>query len=103
MLGMQGSADKPRLVIQRSINNLSAQIVDDTQNKTLFSLSTLNKEIKKSLPCGNIKQAELFGQIFSQKAKAKGITRIVFDRAGLAYHGRIKVFAEALRKGGLQF
>lgn len=103
MLGMRGDADKPRLTIQRSLNNLSAQVIDDAQNKTLFSLSTLNKEIKKTMPYGNTKQAELFGQIFCQKAKEKGITKVVFDRAGLAYHGRIKAFAEALRKGGLQF
>ncbi len=101
---MQGSAEKPRLIIKRSIKNLSAEIVDDTQNKTLFSLSSLNKEVKQKLGlAGNLKSAQAFGEIFSQKAKEKGITKIIFDRAGYLYHGRIKAFAEALRKGGLEF
>jgi large subunit ribosomal protein L18 len=101
---MQGTAIKPRLIIKRSLKNLSAEVIDDTQNKTLFALSTLNKEIKQQLAsAGNIKSAEIFGQLFSQKAKEKGITKIIFDRAGYLYHGRIKAFAEALRKGGLEF
>lgn len=103
-LRMQGSASKPRLIIKRSIKNLSAEIVDDTMNKTLFSLSSLNKEVKQKLGTGgNLKSAKEFGEIFSQKAKEKGITKIIFDRAGYLYHGRIKAFAEALRKGGLEF
>jgi len=103
-LKMQGTAEKPRLIIKRSLKNLSAEVIDDTQNKTLFSLSSLNKELKQKLAsAGNIKSAEVFGQVFSQKAKEKGITKIIFDRAGYLYHGRIKAFAEALRKGGLEF
>ena len=101
---MFGTKDKPRLVIKRSLNNLSAQIIDDTTSKMLFSLSTANKEFKsKSSNNGNIKAAQLFGELFSQKAKEKGITRIIFDRAGYLYHGRVKVFADALRKGGMEF
>lgn len=95
---------KPRLVISRSLNNLSAQLVDDSENKTIFSLSTLDKEIRKNLPnCGNVKAAESFGETFARRAKEKGITRIVFDRAGYLYHGRVKAFAESLKKGGLEF
>ena len=101
---MQGTAEKPRLIIKRSLKNLCASVIDDTQDKTLFALSTLSKEVKQKLAtAGNIKSAETFGQVFSQKAKEKGITKIVFDRAGYLYHGRIKAFAEALRKGGLEF
>ncbi len=103
-LRMRGSAEKPRLIIKRSLKNLSAEIVDDAGNKTLFSLSSLNKEVKQKLAAaGNIKSAQTFGEIFSQKAKEKGITKIIFDRAGYLYHGRIKAFADALRKGGLEF
>lgn len=96
-LRILGRSQRPRLVVHRSIKNLSAQILDDTQNKVLFSLK------QKLASVGNIKEAQVFGEIFSQKAKEKGITKIIFDRAGYLYHGRIKAFAEALRKGGLEF
>lgn len=101
---MQGTQERPRLVIRRSLNNLSAQIVDDTANKVLFSFSTAHKEFKqKSAASGNVKAAALFGEAFSKTAKEKGISKIVFDRAGYLYHGRVKAFAEALRKGGMEF
>lgn len=88
----------------RSLKNLCAQVIDDTKNRTIFSLSTSDKDIKQKLPCGgNVKAAQLFGEVFASKAKEKGITKIIFDRAGYLYHGRIKAFAEALRKGGLEF
>jgi len=94
----------PRLVVHRSLKHFSASVVDDTQNKTLFSLSTLDKAVKEKFPsAGNVKAAHFFGEYFAQKAKEKGISKIIFDRAGYLYHGRIKAFAEALRKGGLEF
>jgi large subunit ribosomal protein L18 len=103
-LKMWGTKEKPRMVVFRSLNNLSAQIVDDTENKTIFSLSTVNKEFKSKLAsAGNVKSAALFGEEFAKQAKGKGITKIIFDRAGYKYHGRIKAFADALRKGGLEF
>lgn len=103
-LKIRGTSQRPRLVVSRSLKNLYAQVIDDTQNRTIFSLSTLDKEIKDKFPCaGNVKAAEFFGEVFARRAKEKGITKIVFDRAGYLYHGRIKAFAEALRKGGLQF
>ncbi len=101
---MQGTKDRPRLVIRRSLNNLSAQIIDDTENKVLFAYSTSNKEFKqKQASSGNIKSAQVFGEVFAKLAKEKGIGKIVFDRAGYLYHGRVKEFAEHLRKGGLEF
>ncbi|MDD5196510.1 MAG: 50S ribosomal protein L18 [Candidatus Omnitrophota bacterium] len=101
---MQGSKDKPRLVVKRSLNNLSAQIIDDTENKVLFSYSTASKEFKqKAAGAGNVKSAQVFGESFSRLAKEKGISKIIFDRAGYLYHGRIKEFAESLRKGGMEF
>ena len=99
-----GSTQKPRLCITRSTRNLNAQLVDDTQAKTLFSMSTLDKEFKKANSSGgNIKSAAVLGESLAKKAQAKGITRVVFDRGGHIYHGRIKVFAESARKAGLKF
>jgi large subunit ribosomal protein L18 len=101
---MHADAARPRLVIRRSIKNIYAQIIDDTRNKVLFSFSTLDKEIRQKFPCaGNLKAAEFFGQVFALRAKEKGIIKIVFDRAGYLYHGRVRAFADALRKGGLEF
>ena len=103
-LHMQGNEQRPRLIAHRTLRNLSAQIIDDTKNRTLFSLSTQDKEVKQKFPCaGNTKAAEFFGEIFARRAKEKGITRVVFDRAGYLYLGRIKTFAEALRKSGMEF
>jgi large subunit ribosomal protein L18 len=99
-----GTAEKPRLAVHRSLKNICAQLIDDTKNITLVSLSTTDKEIKKKFPyAGNVKAAQFFGETFAVKAKEKGISKVVFDRAGYLYHGRIKVFAEAARKGGLVF
>lgn len=103
-ISMFGTPERPRLIVHRSLKNLSAQIIDDTKNTTLFSLSTLDKGIKQRFnSAGNTKTAGLFGEIFAQKAKEKGITKIIFDRAGYLYHGRIKAFAESLRKSGMEF
>lgn len=101
---MSGTAEKPRLLVHRTLKHLWAQVIDDTTSKVLLALSTQDKEImQNSKTSGNIKSAEHFGAIFSLKAKEKGISSIIFDRAGYLYHGRIKAFAEALRKGGLKF
>lgn len=104
LMRLSGTETRPRLVVRRSLKNLSAFFVDDQTKKTMFSLSTMHKEIKQKFPSsGNIKAAEFFGQVLAGKAKEKGITKIIFDRAGYLYHGRIKAFADALRKGGLEF
>jgi len=101
---MRGSSERPRLVVRRSLKNMSAQAFDDTLSKAVFSLSTLDKEIKQKFPnAGNIKAAQFFGEVFSRRAKEKGIAKIIFDRAGYLYHGRVKAFSDALRKGGLEF
>lgn len=103
-LRLSGTVQVPRLVVHRSLKNICAQLIDDMENKTLFSMSTLDKTIKNTVPyAGNIKAARIFGEEFVKKAKEKGITQVVFDRAGYLYHGRVKTFAEALRKGGLIF
>jgi large subunit ribosomal protein L18 len=101
---MSGTVDRPRLIIHRTLKNFSGQVIDDSQNKTLFSLATSDKAIKEKFAnAGNIKAAVLFGEVFAQKAKEKGVSKIVFDRAGYVYQGRVRAFAEALRKGGLEF
>lgn len=103
-LKVHGCNNRPRLTLRRSLKNLHACILDDSANKILFSLSTLDKEIKSKIPnAGNIKAAQYFGEVVALKAKEKGIVRIVFDRAGYLYHGRVRAFADALRKGGLEF
>jgi len=99
-----GISERPRLCIYRALNNLSAQIIDDGSSKTLLSLSTFDKENKSKITYGgNVKAAETLGTAIAQKAKEKGISSVVFDRGGFAYHGRVKAFAEAARKAGLVF
>jgi len=99
-----GTTQRPRLSVHRSLANLYGQIIDDASNRTLFSLSTRDKEIKTKFPYGgNVKAASFLGEIFARKAKEKGIIRVVFDRGGHLYHGRVRAFAEALRKAGMDF
>jgi len=99
-----GTKERPRLVIRRSLKHLHATLVDDIERKILFSFSTLDKAVReKFMHAGNIKAAEFFGEVFGQQLKERGINRIVFDRAGYLYHGRIKAFAESLRKQGVEF
>jgi len=99
-----GTTEKPRLSVNRSINNLNAQLVDDLKGHTLFSLSTQSKAIKDKLGSGgNVKGAAIFGEVFAQEAAKKGFSKVVFDRGGYRYHGRIKAFAQACRKKGLVF
>lgn len=101
---MSGSSERPRLIVHRTLKNISAQLIDDIKNVTIFSLSTFDKVAKQQFAkAGNVKAAALFGEAFAKKAKEKGIVRVVFDRAGYLYQGRIKAFADALRKGGLEF
>ncbi len=103
-LRVHGNQEKPRVVVRRSLKNLFVEAVDDDANKTLFSCSTLDKELKqKSSYAGNVKAAVLLGEVFARKAREKGITKIVFDRSGYLYHGRVKAFADSARKQGLQF
>ena len=80
-----------------------AQLIDDDNDCTMLSCSTLDKDIKKESNNGGIKGAELLGETLAKKAKEKGIETVVFDRGGYLYHGRVKAVAEAARKGGLQF
>ena len=99
-----GTPERPRLCVHRSLSNLSAQIIDDIAGKTIMSAATYDKGVKGKVKYGgNVKAAEQLGLALAEKAKTKGITKVVFDRGGCQYHGRIKTFAEAARKGGLSF
>ena len=99
-----GTADRPRLNVRRSLQNLFIQIIDDDKKTTLFAASTADKDFKSKISYGgNVKAAAALGEIVAREAKNKNITRVVFDRGGYDYHGRIKAFAEAARKGGLEF
>jgi large subunit ribosomal protein L18 len=100
-----GTKEKPRLSVYRSLNHLYAQLIDDQTGKTLASLSTLSPDIKEKLEkdTGNVKGAALLGAALAEACKKNGITKIVFDRSGYLYHGRVKALAEAARKGGLIF
>lgn len=101
---IKGTADKPRLSVHRSLNNIFIQLVDDIEGKTLCSISTLDKRfIEKVKNGGNIKAAHTLGEMLAREAQAKGIKEVVFDRGGYAYHGRVKALADAARKGGLSF
>jgi large subunit ribosomal protein L18 len=100
-----GTKDRPRLSVRRSTNHLYAQIIDDNVGKTLVQLSTLSPDLKSKMPkgTGTVKGAALLGTALAEKCKKEGVTKVVFDRAGYLYHGRIKALADAARKGGLNF
>jgi large subunit ribosomal protein L18 len=101
---MYGRGQMPRLNVFRSVNHIYAQIVDDTQGHTLVSASTRDKEIRTTLKTGgNIAAAKVVGQALAKRAGGAGISRVVFDRGGYAYHGRIKALADAAREAGLKF
>lgn len=99
-----GTTERPRLCLHRSLNNLQAQIIDDTTGAIIVGKSTLAKDIRSKVKTGgNISAATVLGESLASEAKKKGITKVAFDRGGYLYHGRIKAFAEAARKAGLEF
>ncbi|MFA6078998.1 MAG: 50S ribosomal protein L18 [Candidatus Omnitrophota bacterium] len=102
---ISGKVERPRLSLYRSLKNLYAQIIDDDAGKTLLALSTASKELadKVKKDGGNVKGASLLGEALAAACKKNGITKVVLDRSGYAYHGRVKALAEAARKGGLDF
>ena len=91
-----------RVTVSKSLKNLSAQIIDDKQKKTLVSASSVEKEIKDK-KVNKIEKSSLIGEILAKRAKEKNISEVYFDRGQYKYHGRLKIFAETLRKNGLKF
>ncbi|HMK24029.1 MAG TPA: 50S ribosomal protein L18 [Terriglobales bacterium] len=98
---LQGTAERPRLNVYRSLNHIYVQVIDDASGKTLVAASSAEGEGKKT--GGNVAAAKEVGKAIAERAKAKGISKVVFDRGGYIYHGRVKALADAAREGGLQF
>jgi len=103
---VRGSAERPRLVVFRSLKNIEGQLVDDDAHRTLIGLSTLTPELKDFSAEGEnrrVEHAYAAGKLLGERAKAQGIDTVVFDRGGYKYHGRVKAFADGAREGGLEF
>jgi large subunit ribosomal protein L18 len=102
---ISGTSERPRLVVFRSARNIYAQLVDDSQEKTILGVSTLNPDLQDAVAKAKTKveAASLVGKSIAEKAKSKKINTVVFDRGSYLYHGRVKAVAEAARKNGLKF
>ena len=101
---VKGTKEKPRLNVYRSLSHIYAQVIDDYSGHTLASASTLDPELKKELSRGsNSDAARRVGELVARRAQEKGIERVVFDRGGYMYHGRVKALAEGAREEGLDF
>ena len=101
---VKGSTERPRLAVYRSLNHIYAQIIDDANGATLVAASTTEKGVVGDVKAtGNIGAAKLIGKAIAERAKAKGIEAVVFDRGGYIYHGRVKALADAARESGLKF
>jgi large subunit ribosomal protein L18 len=103
-MSVSGTAERPRLCVYRSLDHIYAQVIDDRAGKTLVSASSADKDTKKSLQGGgNVAAAKVVGKAIADRAKAAGVSKVVFDRGGYKYHGRVKALADAAREAGLQF
>jgi large subunit ribosomal protein L18 len=101
---VSGTPERPRLCVYRSVGHIYVQVIDDRGGRTLCSASSVDKETKKALNGGgNIPAAKNVGKIIAERAKAVGVSKVVFDRGGYKYHGRVKALADAAREAGLQF
>jgi large subunit ribosomal protein L18 len=100
---VSGTQERPRLVVYRSLKNIEAQIVDDVKGVTLLGISTRSADVRSSDDLSKSDRGKLAGKVLAERAKEKGITKVVFDRGGYLYHGRVKAFAEGAREGGLEF
>src|SRR6202046_2612767 len=100
---LQGTAERPRLNVYRSLNHIYVQVIDDLHGTTLVSASTAEGKKAERKTGGNVAAAKTVGKTIAERAKAKGVTKVVFDRGGYIYHGRVKALADAAREGGLQF
>lgn len=98
---VQGTAERPRLAVYRSLKHISVQVIDDTAGRTLAAASSVEKNNRTG--GGNVAGAKAIGKLIAERAKEKGIQKVVFDRGGYLYHGRIRALAEAAREAGLEF
>ena len=101
-LSMAGTGSRPRLAVFRSLNHIYAQVIDDTSGRTLAAASTLEKDLRGAKQTKS-EDAAVVGRLVAERAKSAGIDKVVFDRAGFKYHGRVKSLAEAAREAGLDF
>jgi len=97
-----GSSERPRLAVFRSARHISAQVIDDRAGRTLAAASTVEAALRGSTG-GNVEAAKAVGRLVAERAAAAGVTRVVFDRGGFRYHGRVAALADAARQGGLEF
>jgi large subunit ribosomal protein L18 len=101
---VSGTPERPRLAVYRSLNHIYAQVIDDGTGKTLVSASSIDKETRKQTKGGgNVATAKVIGKVIAERAKAAGISQVVFDRGGYKYHGRVEALANAAREAGLKF
>jgi len=100
---MSGTAERPRLNVYRSLNHIYTQIIDDANGVTIASASTVAKKGETAIAGGNVEAAKTIGKLIAERAQAKGVKKVVFDRGGYLYHGRIKALADAAREAGLEF
>lgn len=104
---VRGTAERPRLSVFRSVSHIYVQVIDDLAGATLAAASSVEPAVKAKLAdgasAGNVKGASVVGETIAERLKAKGISKVVFDRNGFLYHGRVKEVAEAARKAGLEF
>jgi large subunit ribosomal protein L18 len=100
---VRGSATRPRLAIFRSTKHISAQVIDDYSGRTLAAASTVEADVKAQGYSGNLDAATRVGQLLGERAKAAGVSQVVFDRGGFQYHGRVAAVADAAREAGLEF
>ena len=98
---LAGTTERPRLAVFRSVAHIYAQVIDDSKGATLVSASSVDKGTKTN--GGNVAAAKAIGKLVAERAKEKGVTRVVFDRGGYQYHGRVKALADAAREAGLEF
>ena len=100
---VSGTAERPRLNVFRSLNHIYVQLIDDASAATLVSASTIGKKGEDKQKGGNIDAARSIGKMIAERAQEKGIKKVVFDRGGYLYHGRVKALADAAREAGLEF
>ena len=99
-----GTSDRPRLCVHRTTRHIRAQVIDDLTGRTIVAASSLDKEVRDVIKGGgNVAASKVVGKIIAERAKAKGVEKVVFDRGGYQYHGRVQALADSAREAGLQF
>ena len=103
-VNLSGTSERPRLAVHRTTKHIYAQVIDDTKGITLASAGSLEKEFKaKMAHGGNVEASKVIGQLIAERAKKAGVSKVVFDRGGFLYHGRVKALADSAREAGLEF